>query len=94
VSFVVIEELRLTEALATDSHFRIAGFNPCSPIELLVSSSNTTLATSRSGSCPNRFRVLTLNDDEKLVAYAKKIHRELRANGVRAEATSAPTRSK
>jgi hypothetical protein len=28
VSFVVMKELRLTDALATDSHFRIAGFNP------------------------------------------------------------------
>ena len=28
VSFVVMKELRLTEALATDRHFRIAGFNP------------------------------------------------------------------
>ena len=27
-SFVVMKELRLTEALATDKHFRIAGFNP------------------------------------------------------------------
>src|SRR6266446_7025525 len=28
VSFVVMKELRLTDALATDKHFRIAGFNP------------------------------------------------------------------
>jgi predicted nucleic acid-binding protein len=28
VSFVVMRELRLTDALATDDHFRIAGFNP------------------------------------------------------------------
>ena len=28
VSFVVMKELRLMDALATDSHFRIAGFNP------------------------------------------------------------------
>ena len=28
VSFVVMKELRLQEALATDRHFRIAGFNP------------------------------------------------------------------
>jgi predicted nucleic acid-binding protein len=28
VSFVVMKELRLTDALATDHHFRIAGFNP------------------------------------------------------------------
>ena len=28
VSFVVMKELRLTDALATDTHFRIAGFNP------------------------------------------------------------------
>jgi predicted nucleic acid-binding protein len=28
VSFVVMKELRLIEALATDKHFRIAGFNP------------------------------------------------------------------
>ncbi len=28
VSFVVMKELRLVEALATDNHFRIAGFNP------------------------------------------------------------------
>ncbi len=27
-SFVVMKELRLAEALATDKHFRIAGFNP------------------------------------------------------------------
>jgi uncharacterized protein len=27
-SFVVMTELRLTDALATDRHFRIAGFNP------------------------------------------------------------------
>jgi predicted nucleic acid-binding protein len=27
-SFVVMKELRLTDALATDKHFRIAGFNP------------------------------------------------------------------
>lgn len=27
-SFVVMKELRLTDALATDHHFRIAGFNP------------------------------------------------------------------
>jgi predicted nucleic acid-binding protein len=27
-SFVVMRELRLTDALATDRHFRIAGFNP------------------------------------------------------------------
>jgi len=52
-----------------------------------------TPATFRSGSRPSR-SALTLNDDEKLVAYAKEIHRELRANEVRAEADSAPTRSK
>lgn len=28
VSFVVMKELRLSDALATDRHFRIAGFNP------------------------------------------------------------------
>ena len=28
VSFIVMKELRLTDALATDNHFRIAGFNP------------------------------------------------------------------
>jgi predicted nucleic acid-binding protein len=28
VSFVVMKELRLMDALATDAHFRIAGFNP------------------------------------------------------------------
>ena len=28
VSFIVMKELRLSEALATDRHFRIAGFNP------------------------------------------------------------------
>lgn len=28
VSFIVMRELRLTDALATDSHFRTAGFNP------------------------------------------------------------------
>jgi predicted nucleic acid-binding protein len=28
VSFVVMKELRLWDALATDKHFRIAGFNP------------------------------------------------------------------
>ncbi|HEV7927516.1 MAG TPA: hypothetical protein VGR14_19350 [Verrucomicrobiae bacterium] len=28
VSFVVMKELRLRDALATDKHFRIAGFNP------------------------------------------------------------------
>ena len=28
VSFVVMKELRLTDALATDGHFRVAGFNP------------------------------------------------------------------
>jgi len=28
VSFVVMRELRLNDALATDSHFRIAGFSP------------------------------------------------------------------
>ncbi len=28
LSFVVMKELRLTDALATDKHFRIAGFNP------------------------------------------------------------------
>lgn len=28
VSFVVMKELRLIDALATDDHFRIAGFNP------------------------------------------------------------------
>jgi len=28
VSFVVMKELRLLDALATDKHFRIAGFNP------------------------------------------------------------------
>ena len=28
VSFVVMKELRLTNALATDKHFRIAGFDP------------------------------------------------------------------
>jgi hypothetical protein len=27
-SFVVMKELRLMDALATDKHFRIAGFNP------------------------------------------------------------------
>jgi hypothetical protein len=27
-SFIVMNELRLTDALATDKHFRIAGFNP------------------------------------------------------------------
>ena len=27
-SFVVMKELRLTDALATDKHFRVAGFNP------------------------------------------------------------------
>jgi len=35
---------------------------------------------------PEQVRVLTLNDDEKLVADAKEIHRELRAHEVRAEA--------
>ena len=39
---------------------------------------------------PEQVRVLTLNDDEKLVAYAKEIHRELRANEVRAEADFSP----
>ena len=34
--------------------------------------------------------MLTLNDDEKLVAYAKEIHRELRAHEVRAEADFSP----
>ena len=34
--------------------------------------------------------MLTLNDDEKLVAYAMEIHRELRANEVRAEADFSP----
>ena len=28
VSFVVMKELRLVDALATDKHFCIAGFNP------------------------------------------------------------------
>jgi len=28
VSFIVMKELRLTDALATDDHFRIAGFSP------------------------------------------------------------------
>jgi predicted nucleic acid-binding protein len=28
LSFIVMKELRLTDALATDNHFRIAGFNP------------------------------------------------------------------
>ena len=28
LSFIVMKELRLTDALATDRHFRIAGFNP------------------------------------------------------------------
>lgn len=28
VSFIVMKELHLTDALATDSHFRIAGFKP------------------------------------------------------------------
>ena len=28
VSFVVMKELRLRDALATDNHFRVAGFNP------------------------------------------------------------------
>jgi predicted nucleic acid-binding protein len=28
VSFIVMRELGLTDALATDSHFRVAGFNP------------------------------------------------------------------
>jgi predicted nucleic acid-binding protein len=28
VSFIVMKEFRLSEALATDDHFRIAGFNP------------------------------------------------------------------
>ena len=28
VSFIVMKEFRLTDALATDDHFRIAGFNP------------------------------------------------------------------
>jgi len=28
VSFIVMKELRLTDALATDKHFRIAGFSP------------------------------------------------------------------
>jgi predicted nucleic acid-binding protein len=27
-SFIVMKELRLIDALATDKHFRIAGFNP------------------------------------------------------------------
>jgi predicted nucleic acid-binding protein len=31
VSFVVMKELRLSDALATDKHFRIAGFNPLLP---------------------------------------------------------------
>jgi threonyl-tRNA synthetase len=35
-------------------------------------------------------RVITLNDDEKLVACAKEIHRELRAHEVRAEADFSP----
>ena len=30
-SFVVMKELRLMDALATDKHFRIAGFNPLLP---------------------------------------------------------------
>jgi threonyl-tRNA synthetase len=34
---------------------------------------------------PEQVRVLTLSDDEKLVAYAKEIHRERRAHEVRAE---------
>jgi len=38
---------------------------------------------------PEQVRVLTLNDDEKLVAYAKEIYRELRAAEVRAEAEKA-----
>jgi len=27
-SFIVMKDLRLSDALATDKHFRIAGFNP------------------------------------------------------------------
>ena len=40
--------------------------------------------------------MLTLNDDEKLAAYAKEIHRELRAHEVRAEAdfSSDPIKAK
>ena len=38
---------------------------------------------------PEQVRVLTLNDDDKLVAYACEIHRELRAHEVRAEAEKA-----
>jgi threonyl-tRNA synthetase len=39
---------------------------------------------------PEQVRVLTLNDDGKLVAYAREIHRELRAHEVRAEADFSP----
>jgi threonyl-tRNA synthetase len=34
---------------------------------------------------PDQVRVITIGDDETLVAYAKEIHRELRASEVRAE---------
>jgi threonyl-tRNA synthetase len=39
-------------------------------------------------------RGLTLNDEEKLVACAKEIHHELRANEVRAEADFSPSKAK
>ena len=39
---------------------------------------------------PEQVHVLKLNDDEKLVASAKEIHRELRANEVRAETDFSP----
>ena len=42
---------------------------------------------------PEQVRVLTIGDDEPLVNYGKGIVNELRANMVRAEAITAPTRS-
>ena len=49
------------------------------------------IALSRSGSCSDQVRVITLNDDEALINYAQPIVAELRANMVRVDADFSAT---
>ena len=49
------------------------------------------IAISRSGSCSDQVRVITLNDDEALINYAQPIVAELRANMVRVDADFSAT---
>ena len=48
------------------------------------------ISQNRQRPAPEQVRVLALNDDEKLVAYAKEIVGQLRAAEVRVETDSAP----